>query len=77
MITEHKGKILLNHLCFIDDYTMFENLIKINFMDVYTICISLSTCDIFEYCPCRKNRSCGQLFLVSLPLILILLWGQS
>lgn len=39
-----QGKNTFKHLYFIDDYTMFENLIKINFVDTYKMSFS----DIFE-----------------------------
>lgn len=41
------GKILLKHLYLLEYYKMFENLIKINFVDNCKIYTSLSTCPIF------------------------------
>lgn len=69
-----RRKILLKHLYLIDYYKMFENLIKINFVDNCKIYSSLSTCPIFGVVSMWKGHSYGQLFFFfSLSLILVLL----
>ena len=57
-----RRKILLKHLYLIDYYKMFENLIKINFVDNCKIYSSLSTCPIFWVVSMWKGHSYGQLF---------------
>ena len=57
-------KILLKHLYLVDYYKMFENLIKINFVDNCKIYTSLSTCPIFGVVSMQKGHSYGQLFFL-------------